>query len=92
VVVAAVVLYQKCQVANKPYGLACAKAAFGEQVLVVAVAAIITKVFQIPCIGLAHYVCVQAVANTMFAVEQRLKNGRGMTYFLSQEQELQAKV
>ena len=89
---AAVDLCQKCQVVNKHYGLACAKAAFGEQALADAVAAITTKVSQIPCIGLAHYVCVQAVANTMFAVEQRLKNGHGMTYFLSQEQERRAKV
>jgi hypothetical protein len=75
--VAAVVLHQTCQLANKPYGLACVKAAFGEQVLVVVAVAIITKVFQTLCIGHVTCVCVLAVANTMSVAEQHLKSGHG---------------
>jgi hypothetical protein len=91
-VVVVVVSYQKCLRANKHYGQVYAKAAFGEQALADAVAAIITKVSQMQCIGLAHYACVLAVANTMFAVEQHLKSGHGTMYFLSLAQVPQVKA
>jgi hypothetical protein len=77
---AAVVLHQTCQLANKHYGLACAKAEFGERVLADVVVAIITKVFQTLCIGHVTCVCVLDVANTMFVAEQPLKSGHGMMY------------
>jgi hypothetical protein len=77
VAAAEVVLHQTCRLANKPYGLVYAKADSGEQVLAVEAAAITTKVSQMLCIGHATCVCVQAVANTMNAVEQHLKSGLG---------------
>jgi hypothetical protein len=77
---------------NKPYGLACAKAASGEQALAAAAVVTITKVFQIPCTGLAHCACVQAVVNMMCAVEQHLKSGHGMMCFLLQELAHRVKV
>jgi hypothetical protein len=80
VAAAAVVLCHKCQVANKHYGLVCAKADFGEQVQAAVVDAIITKVFQTLCIGHVTCVCVLDVANMMFVAEQHLKSGHGTMY------------
>ena len=78
--VAAVVLLQKCQVANKHYGLVCAKAEFGEQALAAAVDAITTKVSQTLCPGHATCVCVLDVVNTLSVAEKHLKSGHGTMY------------
>jgi hypothetical protein len=68
-VVAEVVLYQKCPHANKPYGLDCAKAVFGELALAAVADVIITKESQILCTGHATCACVLDVVNMMFVVE-----------------------
>jgi len=68
-VAAAVDLCQKCPHVSKPYGLACAKAVFGELVLAVVADVIITKEPQILCIGHVTCAIVLDVVNMMFAVE-----------------------